>query len=787
MYWKLTLDPSHTYAVEQGAIASRYAQDFTDTADGMSGTFRCPATGLVMLEPSFQKRDFGSDFKGLGNFRRNEADAIFWRNLAKSIDSVAMFSNVKPVGQDRFFIPLATAIKLTTFAAADASADNLDWAFESLFSLGVDEAFAIHYRGLTDELLRKNNWMYIQWDNIAIHISHAGHVRVCWYPDRGDLEGDTIVTHEFDISQPGDLLGKNGMFVFLPIPRHGLVMYHLLSAANFGTTATNTRNYTRKSAHVIPWTERVIGDYSRLFEPSVVRLALNPFHANVIGYQSVTFETSGTYLEQVFDPHYRPSLSPDDIAAQYLDNFGGRFGTVSANLRNKDNSGNWTAGTDRQGRIRFDLATSDTRYTPFVYGWGVQWFPVFQTRAPGAVEITDGYEDVLQRLEFTEDSEGHFSGSCRLKVQTKAAATVVERGRGTFQIEYSDDGEDWTIYYGGIIKFGKPSMQYHPDWGFFWQVEAALHGQEERFNELPNTLGTAFDSLTIGECFNLVMRTAGFSAIPEDDMPAALTNIRVQALQQGTNFRFHPRPGDKYKQVLRLLLFLARTQNNEYKMRYDWEEEVWTVTRRSHGEDEDDTWTLTYDQELEDLENNVAFCAAPLEIEYQPVEATSFTVVGVAERSDIKEGTAVVYESTPITNDSAKFDAEIAGEPNYDFTGMEIGVRILAPGVASVDEANSIARKINPRFFHRNVMAVVMIAPGHFNRHALETFLPDTKVILTLPPYVETPGDRTYTQWVKIRTVIVEGDDAGPIDGMANERAIFHMDAIWENPIKAEA
>lgn len=787
MYWKLTLDPPHTYAQEQGDICSRYAQDFHDSPSGMLGTFRCPTTGLVMLEPSFRKRDFGSDFRPLASWRQTTSEVARWRALAKSMDSLAMFTNLRPAGQPTFFDPLTTAAGIFVYNANNAFYDNLDWALESLFTLGIDEAFAIHYRGLTDELLRKNNWLYIQWDTIGIHISHAGHVRVCRYQDRGHPEETPEVVHEFDISEAGDLLGKSGEFVFIPIPRHGLAMYHLTSALAFGATATNARNFTKKGAHLIPWDFRTIGNFTRLFDSSVVRLAMNPFHANDIGFQSITFAASGSYLDTVFSPHYRPSVSPVGKAL-YLDNFGGRFGTVTPTLRNQNNSADWAAGTDRQGRVRFDMTTSDARYTPFVYGWGVQWNSVPQVRAPGKVEITTNFDptkpgfttDVLQRLEFTDDSEGAFEGSARLKIQSVEAATKVERGDGLFQIEKSENGTTWSVVNGGIIKYGRPQMQYHPDWGFFWVVDASLHGQEERFEEMANCLGTAFDGLTIGEGINLVLSTTGFSSIPEDKMPAALLNLRVPKVKEGTNFRFHPRLGDKLKHVLRVLLLLARTQNQEYKMVYDWPNEVWTVLRRPHGEVPTETWTLTYKNDAENFASRIAYYDEPLELEFQPIEATVFTVLGIAESGDKEQ--AKVYESSPIDNYRAISDPGTAEAPNWDYTGRVKAVRILAVGVESVEVANEIARKVNPRFFHRNVLATVMLPQGHFT---LDT-PPDTKVTLKLPPYVGKVADRTFTLWVKKRTVVIEGDDHGPVEGIANERLILQCDEIWENPIKGE-
>lgn len=781
MDWKITLDVPHSYATEQGGLFSKYAQDFRDSPNCYSSTWRCPVTGVVMLNPSFRKRNFADDFRGLDNWRYGQSAISYWRSISKSLDSVSMFTSQRPAGQLKFFDAITTGTGLFILNAADGFYDNLEWALESTFTLNIDEAFAIHYRGLTDELLRKNNWFAVQWDDIYIHVSHGGHVTVCWYPDRGDLSGTPEVVHEFDIADAGDLLGKNGQFVFLPMPGRGLLMYHLLGSSKQNAFLTNAGNYAMKGSHLIPWNARKVGAHYRLFETSQVRLALNPFHANNIGFQNITFPESGNYTEEVFDPGYKPSLDPSDVAALTLTNFGANFSTIAVDLRKADNSGLWTAGTDRQGRVKIFLTTSDSRYTPFVYGWGVEWQPVFQTRNTTPVEITDGYEDVLQRLEMTTDSEGNFEGSADLKLQTSAAIIIMERGDCTFQIEYSEDSEEWTVFNGGLCKFGEPEMMYHPDWGFYWQVTANLHGQEERFEELFNTIGTAFDGAMIADALNIVFTTSGFAAIDTAEMPAALQNIKVPPLPTGTNYRFHPRFGDRLKHTVALLLFMARTQHNEYKRVYDWENEVWTVVRRPRGEEDEDVpdsfpWTLTWEQDIEDHDERIAFYNS-LKPQFQPTEATFFTVVGVAEE---QEGQPKLYQSAPITNDLAVTDFEIDGEPNYDYTGRHIGVRFVAPGIGSVEDANKVARKINPRFFHRNILATVMLVPGHMNL----ALAPDVKVNLKLPPIVGTEEEREFEMWIKTQTIIVNREDCSPYARMTNETMILHLDHIWENSFK---
>jgi hypothetical protein len=798
-FYRLKLDIPHQYAVEQGVLKSRYAQDFTDTPGGMVDTWRCPVTGVMMLTPSFRSRSFADDFKGLNNWTRKVVAIDHWRGISKSIDAFSMLSNMRPAGGTKFFAPLDPNIAAAAIFNVNASTsfyDELEWALVSNFQIGIDEAFCIHYRGLTDELLRKNNWMAIQWDDCYIHLSHQGHVTVCQYADRGDISAAPSVWHEFDIADPGDLLGKNGQMVFLPMPGRGLLMYHLLGGNKQNAFASNTGSFALKGSHLIPWPSRHIGNHDRMFEASQVRIALNPYHAHNFGFSNVTFAASGNYLEEKFDPGYKPSLDPVDVGALTLAHFGANFSTIAIDLRKADNSGLWTAGTDRQGRVKIFLTTSDSRYTPFVYGWGVQWMPVFQTRDSIPVTIYDGTiegeeedtylaGDVWRRIEITDDSNGNVEGTADLKIETALACKIVERGDSTWQLEYSEDEEDdeaWTIYYGGLCKFEPPVMQYHPDWGMFLLVRARLHGQEERFEEIPNTLGTAFDSGTLATCFNLVLNTSGFNAIADEDFPAAFLNIRIPPLAQGSNWRFHPRFGDTYKHIIALLMFLSRTQNNEYKRIYDWENGVWTVVRRPHGEEEDGenlNWRLTYNQDEEDHENQIGFYCEEMRVEYQPVEATSFQVLGVVQEG---EGQPAVYPSGEIRHDSAITDYEIDDEFNFEYTGRMKGARFVVPGCGSIELANEIARKVNPRFFHRNILPILMIPPGHANLD----LKPDIEVTWVLPPRRGEEDDRETVVYIKRRTLIIDVENHGPQRGDANEQMVLACDKIWEQPWKEE-
>lgn len=775
--WRIKFDTPKIFALERGCIYSRYSPDFRNDRSAYEvqefKTWQCPASTVLMLQPNFRDRDFGSSFRGLGSFRKTEGLATFWRSIAKSQDGLTMFSNLKPAGETKFIEALTVTAGIATINASDAFFDNLEWALESLQPIPIDGSFAIHYHGLTDELLRKNNWLYVQWDNIGIHISMQGHVRVLRYYDRGNLATDFYVEHEFDIAEPGELLGKSGYFSFIPIPGRGLAMYHSKAAGKQDNFSANASNFATRGSHLIPWTPRYIGTHYRLFESSLIRIALNPFHANVIGFQDITFAASGSFMDDIFDPKYRPTQLPSDVSPGVLQSFSENFATVGVTLKNNDGSVNWTAGTHRQGRILFDLSTSDDRYTPFVYGWGVQWLPVTQTRDTTEIIVKEAWDDVIQYMELTDDSEGNFEGTARLKVQSEDFVRIAERGTATFQVEYSEDGgTEWIVYNGGIAKFEQPLVQeYSPDWGLFYWAEVTLCDMHERFREGKNSLGTAFNSRTIAESINLVLTTSGFSQIVEDDFPASLFFRTLPDVPEGggAQFPLSPNGGDSFEKILRVLLALASQQYLEFMLYYDWGGEEWAIAERARETEE--PWILTYNPEDEDHTERIAryedLKTFPL-----PPEGNVLVVSGLTDSDTAK---AKKIYSDPIYNIPSQTDPE-----SVDYLGWVDSIEVEIKGLTDQSWIDIAARQIEPRVLHRTEKNIVSIPAGHANL----AIVPNMKMLLRKPPVQVNHGedDREVTRWVKQCTLIIRREEHG--DEVAGERMVLHLDEKWENEWK---
>jgi hypothetical protein len=598
---------------------------------------------------------------------------------------------------------------------------------------------------------------------------------VMQYADRGNLAEDPVMVHEFDIAEPGDLLGKSGYFVFIPIPGRGLAMYHSIGSFKQHSFAANGTVFSARSAHLIPWQTHQAGSHFRLFESSLFRIGLNPFHSNVLGFQDVTFATSGHFMDSVFDPDYRPSLAPNDISAGVLASFSENFATVTPTLKNSAGTADWAAGTDRQGRINFELATSDDRYTPFIYGWGVEWLPVRQERDTTEIIVENGPEDVLQRIELTDNSEGHAEGHAVVKVETAELIAVVERGQTTVVVEYSVDGSEWTVAFGGFAKVEKPlSMEYNPAWGFFWQAEFVLCDMHERFRTQRNAVGTAFNDRTIAESINLVLTVSGFEQIEEEEFPASIFYRRLPPIPEGAGSQFplHPNGGDRYDKILQVLFLLASHQYEQYRMYYDWENTKWVVAERPR--DFDNYWLLTYEESHEDQDALILYYE-DVKLLPVPPEGNTLVVTGLTDPNPEK---ATRLQSAPIRNEAGLSDPE-----SVDFSGWVDNIEVLVVGLTDQAEVDRMARTIGPRVLHRNLKAIVSLPAGHYN---IEQLIPNTCVLLRLPPQNGELDDREYTMWIKERTMVIDRDDHGAAEGVDNARTVLHLEETWENSFKGE-
>lgn len=738
--FRLTFDVPYTFATEPGCVRSVHCSDFAPAHGILENTTREPLTGLLMLTPSVQKRTWAEDMKGLDQWRHNPA---FWREVKRAQENqqagASLLSTVKPADQAHTLIEILTQTALVAIEASTLYSDDLKWALESNFFLESDEGFALHYHGLSDEMLRKENWFGVQWDNLYLHFSSHGRVKVYRYADRAHLERTPAFVEEFQIANAGDLLGRAGYFHFIPVPGYGLLVYHNLRGQKSGVVASNADTRTAPGSHLIRHAKitgkpvPASGNF-RLFERSPVRLALNPYQAHVVGFQNLRYPLSGSYADAPLDPGYTPSAAPAVTTALYLRT---GHGAATATLKNTKNDAAWTAGVDRQARVSMSLTTTDARYTPFVYGYGIAWNPVMTAR-----NTTPFEPDILMRLEFSHDDYGRFEGRARVLLESAAGRAAAERGDATFLLEASEDGgTTWQTIAGGLADFGKPTA-VQDNVGFYYECDVALNDMWQRFDEVHETLASAFDGVPLGDAFNIVFSAAGFAPIAPT---AALQAIKIKGAEGGQRWRFAPGAGDDGQKIIKAFLLLLRRQKSEWRARFDWDAAAWNVEPKPRYDDPDtQAWTLTAWSDEANIPGRVLrysdYKPSP-----EPPEANVTTVTGVSGG----EPSTVLVKSAPCVN-----VASLRDPTSVDYLGRVKLADFQVEAISDPDEVNIMNRRVFEACGHRRFQANYQC--------------PD--VVLALRPNTKVTGRAfnalrqrasVYTGYLKKRTIIIEQDGVG--------------------------
>lgn len=758
--WRLTFDVPYNFPVQRAFLKSQHCQDFNPPPDGFNNTWRCPVTGVVMLLPSFNTHDLATNFVPLNQFR---FQPDFWQVVNRATSS-GMMTSVKPANKGFTLIELQVQVAIIAILTDASLQDDLKWALESNFSLSPDESFAVHYFGQTDEMLRKNNWFGVQWDDCYFHFSHQGIVRVYQYNDRSNLAGGGYTQiDQFEIGSPGDFLNKQGYFIFMPIPTFGLAVYHYKIAQKSNLIQGSVRVSTIKG-HLVKWPTRDMADKTkRLFESSPVRLAVNPYQAHIIGLERTVFPLApATYTDAAFDPGLQSS-APGNLTPGILPT---AQQNITMSLLNGAGTGPWTPGTDRAFRPTFSLATNDNRQTPFLYAYTATWLPQFATRnttplvlqhvTPDAETTGKGAADRLLKLEFSDDEMGRFEGTATVLMSGTQAQRIARRGDATFKLEYSTDGgSTWLFYAGGFAKDWKLKPYYMGAWGFFYTGTVALKDMWDRFRENPDMCtAAAFDGLTIGDAINAFLACA--QQPPLSSIPQAALARRVPTVEN-EQFKFKPEIGEDGEKVLQGFLLFLHTQGVEWRMRFDWPNNGWILEQKPHDASDGATWTLSPFSADINASNRVWVYDEGVEYEPEPPEGNVFVVAGLSGT-----GSNAVLELSGILRNEDSFSN--ASSPDY------LGRLVFREFEMAVLPTTQEADRMNRR---------MMAEQGH---HRDKATLPVSRLQLALKPAmrvkvyngpINNSTNVWFDAWIKARHVTVEQDD--------KETMRLETDTIWES------
>jgi hypothetical protein len=749
--WLLTLDVSYSFAVDPGFQRDPHHREFRPEKDSFNNTYLEPATNLLMLRPSFMKRKFDEDFKPLTQWRTKEG---WWqpsyRGQDKDAATANMFTAVKPADQGFELIELLVDVAIVAIEASIAHYDDMKWVAESEFTLDVDEGFVIHYHTLGDEFRRKRNWFAVMWDDILLHFSFDGRVRVYQY-DREDLTQQPVLVEEFVIASPGELLNKSGYFVFLPIPGYGLSVSHSRVPQKNIFSPSNVRSGVTR-AHLVEWRKRTIGGYDRLFEASAVRIAHNPYIPPVIGFQNITY-TAGDYTDAIFDPGFKPSVMPSQLDTFLLTT---GYGGASTELRKADNSGVWGIG-DQQGRVKVSMTPDASgKHTPFVMFWDIAWDPVFATRLTTPLELARYAEDGtdrLMRLEWGDDDMGRFEGKVKAMLSTTAGRKIALRGDATFRLDWrNDDTENWQILFGGFAQEWTVTLRHDTNFGTWFECDFVLKGMEQRFRETHRLFESAFDGNSVGGAINQTLR--GSSLPPLSSVPTEAATKTIPRPPDGKAWRFAPKEGDESEEILRILLLFLHTQGVEWRMPFNWANNTFTLEKKPRY-DGADGWALVAYDELSNAGAHIWAYGEDPNIRPEPPEANILILEGLTDPSP--DGKRVMAKSIN--------KASINDPNSEDYLGRALVAKVKMHGIADKGELNIMARRLMDAISHRRLPETIPI------RHLQMGLGPNIQIT-----QYDGEGRVVLTGYIKHRTVVVEEE--------GNEEMFLDVDSVWEGPWK---
>lgn len=808
--FRITFDVPHTFALEPGFIRQVHCHDFrpqsTDGVSSMTGTWRDPLTGLILLTPSFQKTSFSENFRGLDNWNKAalETQAV-WTQVERANDAGGT-NDTTPAGLFSFAFPESTGtlngslspsgvfdenvnIALVGIVATLAAADRIEIALESKTPIAADQGFVLYHNVITDHMHRKRNWMAVTWDKYQVHFSMDGTARIFEYATRGVYTDTPKLLQDFEIAGAGDIAGKDGYFIFIPIPGYGLRILHSHTPQSLPNQVSSAKSAASRGV-LIPLPTRTVNGFATIFNESRVWIALNPYCPSVIGFQEIRYSTAtaGSYVDSPFDPGYKPSFLPDDVSA-FVSASPLRNALLTATLRKADDSGAYDPDPainsgDRQARVKVAMQTTDARYTPFLLGYGVKWLPVTQTRNTVPVAPKS-----LYRLEFTEDVNAHFEGHCVTLMETPDQRKIVERGDTTFLIEKSlDGGGTWQTVNGGFATIdGEVSARLDSGGAMYYEASWRLVGMHGRFDEMTQILENAFDGLTPGDSINLVLNACGFSFV--SPLPADLTAIKIPQTPKGQNWRFAPREGDKGDVIIRDMLLLVKKQSREWRIRYDWTAQAWLIELRDYLPTDAETWTMTaFPDEISgnasyDTNTRTMLMAAGgnslFSFSVTPPECNVVQPFGLT--STDQNGERV--PGTPLVNKKSLTD------PNSpDYLGRFVNARPMMGPLEDLQWINWMGRRVYDAAAHRRLRAVVSgydyidaLTPGkHVKVRSVvqnsEGFPERGELFATM--ITTSQGDVPVHLWVKRRTVVLDYNRGA---GEIAPSVTYALDTVWDS------
>lgn len=785
--WRIKFDVPHTFQVEPEWHKALNASNFHPLMDSFANTWREPVNGTLMLRPSFLTEAWYNSayWHGLDDWNFTTDS---WEKVHRGVDPnevgpiLRYFSTQYP--DNPLIARLAGTLEIMKSRPSSIPTDELQEVLTSIFTMVRDESFVWSHGAIGDSIHRFQNWFALIWDIIQIVFSLDGTVDV--YRNTGGSGADAVwvFLERFEIASPGDLMKDDGHFIIIPMPGIGIGIYHSYVSQRLDN-ASSVASVGVTRGHIIPFPTRTDSGVNYILDSSTLKVAVLKdlrIMQHKLGYHQIQFPSSGTYIDDIIDPGYQPSHTPDILQPNGL-NTGN--GTVSMVLKNTKGTADWdpigslpTTPPDRQGRAQLTLATTDSKYTPFVTSYAVIWEGVSATRATTAI-----FPDKLWGLAFSEDQDEKFEGTCTVMMKGADQRALVERGDTTFQLEKStNDGTTWTLHAGGLAKLSDDAVMVMDHAGAYYVSNWTLTDMHGRFDEVKKFGETAFDGETVGDAINNVLRMSTLP--PITSLPAASTAIKLPFIS-GQNWRYGWKIGDSGDQAISQLLLLMRKQFEEWYYHYNWQTDTSSLVQRPFNTASGNTWTLTpYQDEVDISTRNVKLGMGTelLRVTVQPPEGNIVQPFGITA-PDAK--TARV-PGKPVVNVDSIYEPT-----SPDYLGRTKWIAPYFCPVSDKDEIDRMGRRVYAAACHRRLLVTAQAFDF------VDGFKPNALVIirgedeagsranlfgsLANVRYRTNAAGAAYSGfWLKRRSVKIDYQE----DGQAVTRVTYIMDSIWEGEIR---
>jgi hypothetical protein len=763
MYWRLTLDCPYVWPTEAAYLASYHCTDFLRQGEVVPSIYQDPITHLVMIRPNYDTSGAASDTLPVTAYTYQ---ADYWRG---SYDSHGRFtlSPIKKAGVDPTLIEKFIKIAIYKIVGSIPEQDTVLWAVHTTQTLKADEGWIFSWIPISDEYQRKEDWVYLQWDNIGIHIGQAGRCRVLLY-DRSDMTKIPVLVEEFSYGRPEDLV-EHGMISFIPVPGVGLLFHTKQIAPGAPAHAARAELWTTKG-HLIrlPTTYDADGT-PHITQESTVHIALNPWAMARIGVGRVTYDTSGIFVDQPRELGMpAPTQSITVLPAGILPP-----GTNIVGAANNPDGTPYEPGSTRY-RAQLTLTSTNNWLTPFVTGYTVSKPSVVTSRNTTPIVLSnvssDGTADRLLHLEWSQDERDRFEGRAVTLLQTAGARRIAERADTVFKLEQSADNASWTTLFGGIAR--KPTIKPIGGAGpWTYIAEWTLQDIWSRFDEVRVLWAPRQDNMKVGDAINQILSVVGFQAIsPVPDAVNAVVLPKITA--PDLPWQFAPREGDSLEQMLEMMLVFLRRQFVDWKMPFDWDNAKWNIVQRSR--DVSAYWTLDPRQGTANANNRVWEYGTDTTLRPEPPEGTSLMLIGRATAMPITNTPGVSTGGSNTIALISKIENPGAGNPaSLDYAGRNIPVLIPMHPINDQAQLDVMARRLFDMIMHRALVGTVSVPIYQPN------IVPGTPVKLLdttgTPLSVDAPNGKPAEAdilWVKRRTVTVDCSNV--------ETEVLELNSVWE-------